>query len=213
VEYKSPEDHISVKDFYHVYGYAGIYQSLKENDIKEITLTFVGSKKPRELLAHLEKERGYEVEEKWPGIYIISGDILPIQIIDNRKLSEDENLWLRDLDNRLNKQDMRKIIAELIRRGKNSEIKAYFDVIMRANKKNIPEAMRMASYESTMEFICRESGLLEKWESESEARWLSMGEERKASEIAKNLLNYGLSLEQTAELSGLDLARIKTLSN
>jgi len=65
------------------------------------TLGFVESHYPREVLTHLREERGYAVEEKRSGIYIIKGDILPIQIIDNRKLSEEENIWLKDLDNRL----------------------------------------------------------------------------------------------------------------
>jgi hypothetical protein len=219
VEYKSPDDHISVKDFYHVYGYAGIYQSLKENDIKEITLTFVGSKQPRELLAHLEKERGYEVEEKWPGIYIISGDIMPIQIIDNRKLSEDENLWLRDLDNRLNKQDIKRIVEESQRQGKEAWIRAYLDVIMRANKESVQEVM-MSDSALTLEKIFRDTGFLAKWidegkaegKAEGIAEGKAEGEERKAVEIAKNLIKYGFSLEKTAELSGLDLEKIKTLS-
>jgi hypothetical protein len=204
VEYKSPDDHISVKDFYHVYGYAGIYQSLKENDIKEITLTFVGSRKPRELLAHLEKERGYEVEEKWPGIYIISGDIMPIQIIDNRKLSEDENLWLRDLDNRLKAPEMRRIAAEAQRRGNVTQIRAYLDVITRANKESVQEVM-MSDSALTLEKIFKDAGFLDKWIVE--------GKEEKAAEIAKNLIKYGFSLEKAAEVSGLDLAKIKTLSN
>jgi hypothetical protein len=210
VEYKSPDDHISVKDFYHVYGYAGIYQSLKENDIKEITLTFMGSKQPRELLAHLEKERGYAVEEKWPGIYIVSGDIMPIQIIDNRKLSEDENLWLRDLDNRLKAPEFRRIADEAQRQGNFARIRAYLDVITRANKESVQEVM-MSDNALTLEKIFRDTGFLDKWIAEGKAEGKAEGEERKAAEIAKNLIKYGFSLEKTAELSGLDLAKIKTL--
>jgi hypothetical protein len=223
VEYKSPDDYISVKDFYHVYGYAGIYQSMKGNDIKEITLTFVGSGHPRELLSHLETERGYEVEEKWPGIYIISGDIMPIQIIDNRKLSEDENLWLRDLDNRLGRHELERIKRGILMHANEWRMSTYFDVILRANKKTVLEVLKMGKSEllSTVEMLCRESGLVEKWVSEIEAREIAVGEargeargkEEKATEIAKNLLKYGFSPEKTAELSGLDIAKIITLSN
>jgi hypothetical protein len=212
VEYKSPDDYISVKDFYYVYGYAGIYQSLKGNDIKEITMTFVGSGHPRELLAHLEKERGYTVEEKWPGIYIISGDIMPIQIIDNRKLSEDENLWLRDLDNRLKVPELRRIAAEAQKRGKAAQIRAYLDVIARANKESLQEAV-MSDSALTLEKIFKDAGYIDKWIAEGKAEGEARGKEEKAAEIAKNLLKYGFSPEKTAELSGLDLAKIKTLSN
>jgi len=49
--------------------------ALNKVDIKDLTLTFVESRYPRELLAHLREERGYTVEEKLPGIYIVRGDI------------------------------------------------------------------------------------------------------------------------------------------
>ena len=35
------------------------------------------------------------VDERSSGIYTVEGDILPIQIIDSRQLSADENLWLK----------------------------------------------------------------------------------------------------------------------
>jgi len=73
VEYKSPLDYVSVDDFYKVYGYACFYMALNKVDIKDLTLTFVESRYPRELLAHLREVRGYIVEEKMPGIYIVSG--------------------------------------------------------------------------------------------------------------------------------------------
>ena len=55
----------------------------------------------------MREVRGYAVEEKRPGIYIVKGDILPVQIIDSRKLSEEENIWLKDLDNRLEAPEAR----------------------------------------------------------------------------------------------------------
>ncbi len=38
------------------------------------------------------------------GIYYILGDMIPIQIVCLRELSEDENLWLKCLTNRLEKK-------------------------------------------------------------------------------------------------------------
>ncbi|MDR0313364.1 MAG: hypothetical protein LBI14_07180 [Treponema sp.] len=84
VEYKSPEDYVSVEDFYMVYGYACLYAALKKVDITELTLTFVESRYPKKLLEHLQGVRKYSVEEKPSGIYSIKGDILPIQIIESR---------------------------------------------------------------------------------------------------------------------------------
>ena len=38
VEYKSPDDYVSVEDFYLVYGYACVYQSLNKVDVKDLPL-------------------------------------------------------------------------------------------------------------------------------------------------------------------------------
>ena len=111
VEYKSPDDHVSVKDFYKVYGYACQYIQLTENketDISELTLSFVESHYPQELIRHLTEQRNFTVEENHPGIYTVKGDIMPIQLIDSRKLSAEENLWLKELDNRLTAPQMRR---------------------------------------------------------------------------------------------------------
>ena len=50
LEYKSPDEYVSVKDFYKVYGYACQYIQLEENKditISDLSLTFVESHYPR----------------------------------------------------------------------------------------------------------------------------------------------------------------------
>ena len=62
IEYKSPDDYLSINDFYKVYGYACIYQSdtdrVNEVDPKELTITFVCSHYPQRLLRHLKDTGG-----------------------------------------------------------------------------------------------------------------------------------------------------------
>jgi hypothetical protein len=53
--------------------------------------------------------RGYKVEKNGKGIYTVSGDIIPIQIIDSKELSTTENLWLKDLNDGLDKSLARQI--------------------------------------------------------------------------------------------------------
>ena len=48
--------------------------------------------------------------------------------------------------------------------------------------------------------------------AEGEARGEVRGEQKKAADIAKNMLRKGFSAEQTSELSGLDIAKVKLLS-
>jgi hypothetical protein len=160
VEFKSPTDYVSLHDFYKVYGYACLYASLEHIPITDLTITFIESRYPRELVRHLREVRSYTVEERGRGIYTVTGDIMPIQVIDSRKLSEGENLWLRNLDNELNVERIRRITGEIARAGKEARIRAYVDAIMRANAGMVEEAIRMSDV--TLEQVFERTGLLAK---------------------------------------------------
>ena len=208
LEYKSPDDNISVKDFYRVYGYACLYLTLNNDvDISDLTLTFVESRKPRELIKHLTKSRNFTIEETMPGIYSVRGDIIPIQIIDNRRLSADENIWLKDLNNRLGAQQLHRLTKAIAQLAEPERIQAYFDVIIRANWEHLQEALNMSSTAPTMDEILEKVGFTARWE----ARGRLEGEARGKEEIVRNMLNRGFPVEQIAELSGLDVETIQDL--
>jgi len=214
VEYKSPDISVTVKDFYHVYGYACLYQSLNNDvDISDITLTFIETRYPQKLIQHLTKKRGFSVEETSPGIYSIRGDILPIQIIDSRRLSAEENIWLKELDNRLSAPQLQRILEEIGRFGKSVQTKAYLDIVMRANEKNLQEALRMGRTAlPTLDEVLEGVGLTAIWEARGEVRGMAIGEVKGKEEIVRNMLNSGFPVEQVAALSGLDVEKIRTLA-
>lgn len=66
IEYKSPEDHLNIDDFYKVYGYTCIYKTEVEkvNQIpaEELTITFVCYHYPRQMLRNLQNERNINVK-------------------------------------------------------------------------------------------------------------------------------------------------------
>ena len=93
-EYKSPDDGLSIDDFYKAVAYSFIYKGynrkVDELPIDDITLTLVRHSYPRELMKAL-KERGYVIEEPHPGIYTVGGKIdLKVQIIVSSRLPADE---------------------------------------------------------------------------------------------------------------------------
>jgi hypothetical protein len=134
LEYKSPDDYISVKDFFKVYAYANLYAAITPDvDLTDITITFVENRHPRKLLDYFVKTRNYQVEETSPGIYLISGDYIPIQIIESKKLSENENLWLKSLTNDLEVQTMDVILKKRTREIQEMFPGAYFELLLRAN--------------------------------------------------------------------------------
>ena len=138
IEYKSPDDSLSVNDFYKVYGYACIYQSntdrIKEIDPKELTLTFVCSHYPRELLKHLEKVRGMHTEYQGAGIYYITGDPIPMQLLITPELSGGENYWIQSMRTDLRAgEEIRKLMREYEKHRKSKDYAAVMNLITRAN--------------------------------------------------------------------------------
>ena len=172
IEYKSPDDRVSIRDFYKVYAYACLYAAIERGaDITDMTLTFVGRHYPRGLLAHLREARGCTVEEKWPGVYIVSGDPLPIQIIDCGRLSGAENRWLRGLNNKLDARDWLDMLTGIARLGgKSGQLGSYLDALVRANKESLREAYEMSDDTATLDSVLEEIGLAAKWEARGEVR-------------------------------------------
>jgi len=171
-----------------------------------MTITFIESRYPEKLLEHLKNERKYTVEQTGPGIYTISGDILPLQIIDSRLLPVEENLWLKSLSNRLDITALSKISGEIYRQGKAVRISAYLDVIVRANAQTLREVIQMGDA-LTIEQVFEEVG----WVAKREARGEARGESQKALKIAKNMIALGLPFETVVSATQLDPEKVKAL--
>jgi hypothetical protein len=213
VEYKSPEDYVSVNDFYKVYGYACLYASLTpQAAITDLTITFVESRYPKGLIAHLTEVRGYNVEKNEKGIYTVIGDIIPIQIIDSKELSATENLWLKDLNNGLDKTLARQLWIEIDKQGKAAQVGAYLEAVFNANMNIMREVSKMSDEALTMEKVLEEAGFTAIWEARGEVRGEVRGEEKGKIEVAKNAINQGLSEDTVVAITGLDLETIRKIT-
>ena len=122
IEYKSPEDNLSIDDYYKLIGYACIFRfntgKVNEVENKEITLTFITSKFPQKLQKEL-KERKIILAKRAPGIYDIEKEIFRIQLVVNRQLDEEETIWLRCLDNRLREKQLYERLEQSYSQHKN----------------------------------------------------------------------------------------------
>ena len=82
IEYKSPDDYLSINDFYKVYGYTCFYQSDTSSVLEipptELTLSFVCYHYPREMIRHLEETRKLTILKYSEGIFYLKGDFFPI---------------------------------------------------------------------------------------------------------------------------------------
>ena len=148
IEYKSPEDYLSINDFYKVYGYTCFYQSDTEKVCEihptELTITFVSYYYPRKMIEHLQKERNLEVRRYAQGIYHLEGDQIPMQVVVTKELSEQDYYWLQNLRTDL---EGREEINELVRRYEERKSSHYYqavmDLIVRANKEKMEEERYM----------------------------------------------------------------------
>ena len=203
LEFKSPDDYVSVADFYKVYGYACQYVYMKNTSITNLTISFIESHFPEKLIDHLINSRGYKVEETSQGIYTVKGDILPIQVIDSRKLSANENLWLKGLSNKLEPSAVLKISAAAKKHGITALIRAYLNAIAHANFQAIEEAISMSTAAQSLDEVFERTGLA--------ARWEARAEERNKITIAKNMIDLGLPLETIVSATGLEAGKVKAL--
>ncbi|MDR1175518.1 MAG: hypothetical protein LBK83_08635 [Treponema sp.] len=96
LEFKSPEDYFSVYDFYKVLSYAYLYAALNKTNTRDMTVSVIETRHPRDLFAYLEGEN-CAVSETSAGVYVVSGYPVAIQVIESKKLPLEENLWLKGL--------------------------------------------------------------------------------------------------------------------
>ena len=213
IEYKSPEDYISIDDYYKVYGYCCFYKanvsSVNSIPIQEITMTLVSHGYPGTLMEHLLIERGFEIEQVEPGIYYVKGDVLPIQIIVTGELSAQENFWLRCLTNRLrDAEDMRRLLHEFAKHQKDPLYQAVVDIVVRANQEKFREVSGMVCEALEELFKDEIDAMLDRAKregrklGEAEGRKLGEAEGRKLGEEVEGRKLGEAQVRKQAEMDG-----------
>ena len=105
-EYKSELDSFSFWDYNKVMGYAFLYSSFEKIPLSEITVSVALTMFPREAVKSLKHEHGFSVQDLGNGIYYIEGGLVPIQILESKRLSKKNNLFLRNLRSNLSMDDI-----------------------------------------------------------------------------------------------------------
>lgn len=204
IEYKSPEDHLNIDDFYKVYGYTCIYKTEVEkvNQIpaEERTITFVCYHYPRQMLRNLQNERNINVKNIENGIYYLYGDAIPIQLIIVPELSIENNYWLNKLRNNLKSGGEIKLFMEQYEKNRDSKLfQALADTVMRANWKEVEE-------EGNMSDVIKEifADQFHKCEAEARAQGEAEGRaEGAASKMIEQIMKKykkGCSVAETADM-------------
>ena len=118
LEYKSPDDSLTLGDFYKVFAYTGIYleelHRYDEYGRDAFTMTFVRRRKPIKLFELLRRDK-HEVFHARKGIYEIKGHLpFRTQVIVTREWDDEEaeiHTWLRSLTNKSKGKELEGIRA------------------------------------------------------------------------------------------------------
>ena len=149
IEFKSPDDSLSIDDYFKTVGYAGLYKGLGNTvdqiPADELTISIFRESYPREMFGAM-KDWGLEINEHYPGIYYISGKRMPFdtQIVVTKQLNKETHRALRILSKHVNEDDVRAFIekaAQMSEPGDRNNVDAVLQVSVSANK-DIYEAIR-----------------------------------------------------------------------
>lgn len=116
LEYKAPDDYISVDDFYKVYAYACKYiadtGSTGEIAPREVTITFICNHYPVKMLQSIAEDREIYAVKREEGIYDLLGDPFPMQLIITHELTKEKNYWLQSLRSNITDPEEIRNLAE-----------------------------------------------------------------------------------------------------
>ena len=213
IEYKSPDDGLTIDDFFKTIGYACLYKALGKtvNQIPEeqITVSLFRDTYPQELFRTL-KESGRKIEEKYPGIYYVSGNVqFDVQIVVMNQLSPEKHSAFRVLSKCAKEEDVRRFLKEsltLVNQGDRANADAVFEVSIAANS---------ALYEKIRsdEVMCKAMEDLMKdviAQREEDARQEGRQEERK--NIAISMIKLGsIKMEEIATATGLTMESLSAI--
>ncbi len=122
-----------------MYGYACFYKAdtRRVNEVKadEVTITFVCLGYPREMCNYLEQTLHRSITVAGEGIYYISDPVFSIQLLVQKRLSEEENFWLKNLTNDLKeKQRAERLLVEYKEHQSDVLYQSVMNIIIDANE-------------------------------------------------------------------------------
>ena len=150
MEYKNPWESLTVRTYYQAVSYASVLQSRTEREDavlpEDITLTLVGNHYPRKLFRFLKKFYGARVEQAFPGIYYVEGAVFPTQVIIQKELPGEENVWLSRLRQDLEMEaDVPALARAYHGKEENPLYSEAMDLIVTANWELYKESEKMCN--------------------------------------------------------------------
>jgi hypothetical protein len=146
-----------------------------------------------------------KVIKKYDGIYEIENEIFPVRIIVSKRLSGDENIWLKNFNDKLKLEQVMELENSRGIIDQSINMAAYWDVLINANMDIVKEVNRMSG--RPLDDYVKERGLDKIWGARGEER----GEERTIY-IIKCLKNQ-VSIEQISNETKIPVDKIKKIKS
>jgi len=210
IEYKSPDDHVTVEDYDKTHAYARLYASLNKVRTHDLSVTMTTTRHPRKLLAFLKDQ--FKVRQEQQGIYLVEGEVYPTQIIVVKELSDKENLWLASLRKDLTLKQITQAFSASV--GKPN-IEPFLYAIANANPKVLEEFYMQQKQQNVILTEKLDTYFTNKyaapWIAKGEAKGKAEGRNEEKTEIARNMKNRGCDPDFISEVTGLSTDEIERL--
>ncbi len=174
IEYKSPDDYLSIDDYYKVKAYAYLYKSLvqcvDEVKIENITITMVSNSYPASMVRHIERVQNVRIRAHSQGIYYIEGEDVLTQLIVVDNLPEKVNRFVRLLSKKLNvKREIAELFEDYAKEAKNNEYEILVDLITEVHLGAMVEVLNMPRVltreeQEKLEKLVEKFNINRKWE-------------------------------------------------
>ncbi|MDE6364721.1 MAG: hypothetical protein K2L86_10775 [Lachnospiraceae bacterium] len=219
IEYKSPDDGLTIDDFFKTIGYACLYKAFGKtvNQIPEeqVTVSLFRDTYPQELFRTLKKS-GRKIEEKYPGIYYISGNVqFDVQIVVMNQLSPERHSAFRVLSKNAKEEDVRRFLKEsltLVSQGDRENADAVFEVSIAANSALYEKIRSDEVMCKAMENLMKDVISQKEEEARQEGRQEGRQEERR--NIAVSMIQLGRStMEEISAITGLTLEALLSIES
>ena len=201
LEYKSPEDSLSVSDFYKAQGYALLYKGMEaspdEISLDELTVSLFRHAYPREMLRKL-KERGLTVVEAHPGVYRITGTLsVPTQVVVTSRLPAGQYSAFKALAKNTSKEDIIRLLS--LADGSDASmieyVRAVLNVSIVINEETVDEIKEAGIMPEAVRRVFKEEFEAERKEGRLEGR------EERSQEVYERMRAANIPEEQARALA------------
>ena len=210
-EFKSEQDSLTVDDYHKVMGYAYFYASSVRASLSDITISFAVTIHPRKLLHYLKHERGFKVTTSDDGICHVKGDTFDVQILESKLLSEEENLFIKNLRGNLTMAEAQRTL-DAYKGIKDFESKnAYISRLVKANPTAFKEMMKLsetAIRNIIVVALAEDMGLFDERDRQRDLE----RDRQRDLEKAKEMLLLDIPVEKISKVMNIPLEMINTMA-